>query len=45
MVRSLPRRRPLPMNPDPKFSVSADRKTFILKTGDWTWTYTPTIVQ
>jgi hypothetical protein len=35
----------LPMNPDPKFTVSADRKTFMVKTGDWTWTYTPTIVQ
>ena len=35
----------LPMNPDPKFTVSADRKTFVVKTGDWTWIYTPTIVQ
>jgi hypothetical protein len=35
----------LPANADPKFAVTPDRKSFVLKAEDWTWTYTPTIVQ
>jgi hypothetical protein len=35
----------LPTNADPKFAISTDRKSFSLKVGDWTWTYTPTLVQ
>jgi hypothetical protein len=26
-------------------SVSPDRKSFVVKTNGWTWTYTPTRVQ
>lgn len=35
----------LPTNADPKFTITPDRKSFVLKTADWTVTYTPTIVQ
>lgn len=35
----------LPANADPKFAISQDRKSFVLKAGDWTWTYTPSVVQ
>jgi len=35
----------LPTNADPKFAITPDRKSFVLKAEDWTWTYTPTIVQ
>jgi hypothetical protein len=35
----------LPANADPKFGITPDRKSFVLKTANWTWTYTPTLVQ
>jgi hypothetical protein len=35
----------LPGGADPKFSIAPDRKSFVFKAGDWTWTYTPSVVQ
>jgi hypothetical protein len=29
----------------PNMTVTPDKKSFILKTGNWTWTYTPSLVQ
>lgn len=27
------------------FTISADKKSFAMKVGDWTWTYTPSVVK
>ena len=35
----------MPASADPKFAITPDRKSFVLKMTDWTITYTPTIVQ
>ena len=33
-----------PPGSDPNLTVSADKASFTIKSGAWTWTYTPTIV-
>jgi hypothetical protein len=33
-----------PAGTDPNLTVSADRTSFTLKAGPWTWTFTPTLV-
>jgi hypothetical protein len=34
----------MPPGANPNVTVSADKTAFTMKDGDWTWTYTPTIV-
>ncbi len=34
-----------PAGSDPNLTVSADKASFTIKSGAWTWTYTPTIVE
>lgn len=33
-----------PAGSDPNLTVSADKASFTIKSGTWTWTYTPTLV-
>ena len=33
-----------PAGSDPNLTVSADKASFTIKSGAWTWTYTPTLV-
>jgi len=33
----------MPLSPDGPITVAPDRKSFTVKAGDWTWTYTPSI--
>ena len=36
----------MPITKDGPISVSADRKSFSIKgSGNWVWTYTPTVLQ
>ena len=34
-----------PAGSDPNLTVSADKASFTIKSGAWTWTYTPTLVR
>ena len=35
----------MPIPAGPGLAISADRKSFVRKDGDWTWTYTPTVAR
>ena len=34
-----------PANADPNVTVSADKRSFTIRNGPWTWTFTPTVVR
>jgi hypothetical protein len=35
----------MPTGANPNLAIAADKKSFTIKTNDWAWTYTPSVVK